>query len=73
MDVHGRFTTTVHAINSGIIKLSRMQPTCKVYRGMSGMKLPKTFTEANAYNVRAGVEVRAAIIMDTFAYAMPIV
>eukprot|EP01050_Picozoa_sp_SAG11_P019986 SAG11_NODE_3278_length_2557_cov_2.015813_2_plen_147_part_00 len=31
-DVRGRFVTTTHAINSGIIKLSRMQPTCSVFR-----------------------------------------
>ena len=28
--VRGRYTTTLQAINSGVIKLSRMQPACKV-------------------------------------------
>lgn len=59
---HGRYTTTIHAINSGIIKLSRIQPTCTIYRGMSGMKLPSSFLEPNAYNVRAGVEVSLASV-----------
>jgi hypothetical protein len=54
--VKGRFTSTLHCITSGIIKLSRMQPTCDIYRGMSGLKLPATFLQPNAYNVRAGVE-----------------
>jgi hypothetical protein len=38
-DVVGRFTTTLHCISSGIIKLSRLQPACAVFRGIHGMKL----------------------------------
>ena len=53
--VRGLFTTTLHAINSGVIKLSRVQPACDVYRGMKGMKLPRSFVEAKN-NVRGGVE-----------------
>ena len=30
--VAGRFVTTLHATNSGVIKLSRLQPACEVYR-----------------------------------------
>jgi hypothetical protein len=37
MDVRGAYVTTIHAINSGLIKLSRLQPCCSIYRGMSGM------------------------------------
>ena len=49
--VHGKFTTTLHAINSGVIKLSRLQPACKIYRGMTGMKLPKVFHHSDAHNI----------------------
>ena len=54
--VAGRFVTTIHATNSGVIKLSRLQPACEVYRGVRGMKLPRTFVTANEHNVRGGVE-----------------
>lgn len=47
-------TTTLHCINSGLIKISRMQPIAAIYRGISGMKLPESFLEPNAFNVRAG-------------------
>ena len=30
-----RFTTTLHAVNSGIIKLSALQPPCTVYRALN--------------------------------------
>ena len=33
--VRGRYTTTLQAINSGVIKLSRMQPACKVGSGVT--------------------------------------
>eukprot|EP01051_Picozoa_sp_SAG22_P005512 SAG22_NODE_329_length_12249_cov_27.341646_7_plen_1215_part_00 len=54
--VRGRFTTTLHAINSGVIKMSRLQPKCEVYRGMNGMKLPKSFVQPDVFGVRSGVE-----------------
>ena len=55
-DVRGRFTTTIHVINSGVLKLSRLQPAVTVFRGISGMKLPKRFIEKDNVNVRGGVE-----------------
>ena len=55
--VVGRFTTTLHAINSGVIKIARLQPKCDVYRGMNGMKLPKAFVQEDIFGVRCGVEV----------------
>ena len=51
-----RFTTTLHVVSSGLIKLSRMQPACKIYRGIHGMLLPAPFTAPNVHNVRGGVE-----------------
>ena len=50
------FVTTIHAINSGVIKLGRLQPCCPVFRGLSGMKLPAAFLEANAHNTCGAVE-----------------
>ena len=38
-----RYTTTLHAINSAIIKLSKLTVAHKVYRGISGMGLPNEF------------------------------
>jgi hypothetical protein len=55
-NVRGYYTTTLHAINSGVIKLSRLQPAAVVYRGIKGMKLPKAFAVTNAHNFRGGVE-----------------
>ena len=55
-DVRGRFTTTLHVLNSGVLKLAKLQPAIEVYRGISGIKLPKSFTEKNELNVRGGVE-----------------
>ena len=54
--VEKKFTTTLHGINSGVIKLSRMQPACEVYRGVGGMRLPPAFVTPNSHNVRGGVE-----------------
>eukprot|EP01047_Picozoa_sp_COSAG01_P002040 COSAG01_NODE_51_length_31472_cov_106.607083_4_plen_742_part_00 len=54
--VEGRFTTTLHVLNSAVLKLSRLQPALTVYRGISRMKLPKVFIEKNDRNVRGGVE-----------------
>lgn len=55
-DVRDRFTTTLHVLNSGVLKISRLQPAMQVYRGISRMKLPRQFTEPDQYNVRGGVE-----------------
>ena len=37
------FTTTIHVINSAIIKLSRAQKAEKVFRGTKGGRLPDKF------------------------------
>ena len=47
------YTTTIHLINSSIIKLSKLTAAMTVYRGLTGGVLPKAlFWEANAENVR---------------------
>jgi WD40 repeat protein len=56
LDVCGRFTSTLHNINSGVVKLSQLQPATIVYRGISGMKLPEPFLVPSKHNVRGGVE-----------------
>lgn len=53
---NGRFVTTIHAISSGVTKLSQLQPCCSIYRGNSGVLLPGSFRRANALNIRGGVE-----------------
>jgi len=51
-----RYVTTLHAINSAIVKLSKLTKVTKVYRGISGMALPEQFQTANAFGVRGGIE-----------------
>ena len=53
--VANRFVTTIHAINSGVLKLSKLQPACTIYRGVSRMKLPDGFLKMNEFGVRGGV------------------
>ena len=50
------YTTTLHAINSAVVKLSRLTPATRVYRGVRGGVLPPSFLSRNAYNVCGGVE-----------------
>ena len=50
------YTTTLHTINSAIIKLGKLTPACKVYRGISGGVLPEQFRKPNKQNVCGGVE-----------------
>ena len=50
------YTTTLHCINSAIVKLSKLTPVAKVYRGISGGVLPEEMWRVNKYNVRGGVE-----------------
>ena len=51
-----RYTTTLHCINSAIVKLSKLTETCKVWRGVSGGRLPEGFRHANDYGVKGGIE-----------------
>lgn len=50
------YTTTLHVINSLIVKLGKLTNADKVYRGVSGMVLPNDFFKANKYGVKGGVE-----------------
>merc|ERR1719422_2560027 len=51
-----RYVTTIHVINSAIIKLSKVQKAEKVYRGVKGGLLPPQFWNNNDYGVRGGIE-----------------
>jgi hypothetical protein len=50
------YTTTLHAINSSIVKLGKLTVATKVFRGISGRVLPKEFWEANEFGVKGGIE-----------------
>jgi len=41
------YTTTLHAINSAVIKLGKLTKATKVYRGIAGMALPAEFWTPN--------------------------
>ena len=53
---HNNYATTIHAINSCVLKLSKLTVACKVWRGFTGATLPASFFEANAEGVRGGIE-----------------
>ena len=59
-----RYVTTIHVINSCIVKGSKLTVVGKVYRGVSGGLLPNSFWEANNQGVRGGVEM--AFLSTTF-------
>ena len=50
------YTTTLHAINSAVIKLGKLTAAKKVYRGIQGKSLPEQFWSANEFGVKGGVE-----------------
>ena len=52
----GQFVTTLHAINSAILKLSRHTKACTVYRGVAGGVLPDVFWTPNQHGIMGGVE-----------------
>ena len=58
------YVTTTHAINSCIVKNSKLTKATKVFRGVSGGMLPKSFWEANDQGVRGGIE--AAFMSTTY-------
>ena len=58
---HGNmYTTTLHVINSAIVKLGKITAQSKVYRGISGRTLPKDFMDPARTEPRGGIEVRRA-------------
>ena len=53
---HNNYCTTIHAINSCVLKLSKLTVACKVWRGFTGAALPPSFFEANAEGIKGGIE-----------------
>jgi hypothetical protein len=51
-----KYTTTLHVINSAIVKLSKLTYASAVYRGVAGGRLPAHFRVANEYGVRGGID-----------------
>ena len=49
------FTTTIHCINSAILKLGKLTMGKMAYRGIGGGKLPDEFWIPNQYGFRGGV------------------
>ena len=56
VDGHIPFATTIHVLNSAIIKLSRAQRAERVFRGTKGGRLPDKFWTPNRDNIRGGIE-----------------
>ena len=54
------FVTTLHVLNSAILKLARVQPAERVFRGNQGGVLPEQFWKPNKDNVRGGIELGKA-------------
>ena len=50
------YTTTLHAINSCVVKLSKLTRATHVYRGLSDRTLPAAFWRKNEFGVMGGVE-----------------
>ena len=50
------YATTIHAVASCVLKLSKLAVACKVYRGLKGAALPANFFEADQYGTCGGVE-----------------
>ena len=51
-----RYTTTLHAINSAIVKLSKLTRVSKVFRGVSNRALPVHLLTPNDFGVKGGIE-----------------
>ncbi|KAL1521792.1 hypothetical protein AB1Y20_021445 [Prymnesium parvum] len=50
------YSTTIHAINSLVIKLSKLTSACTVWRRFTRATLPREFWEPDAHGFRGGVE-----------------
>jgi hypothetical protein len=51
-----RYPTTIHGINSCILKLSKLVKACAVYRGLNAATLPDSFFTPNEDGVCGGIE-----------------
>ena len=53
---NNKYSTTIHCINSLIVKCSKLTRATTVYRGSANGLLPNAFWEPNSEGVRGGVE-----------------
>ena len=51
-----KYATTIHAINSAIVKLAPLTVSASVFRGIAGMRLPDTFFERDSMGLMTGTE-----------------
>jgi hypothetical protein len=51
-----RYTTTLHVINSCIVKMSKLTKATRVYRGVSDKSLSDFFWTVNEFGVSGGIE-----------------
>jgi len=51
-----KFATTIHAINSLVLKCSKLTVATTVYRGLSNAALPAAFWEVDEFRLSGGVE-----------------
>lgn len=56
MGIKGEYVTTLHTINSAVLKLSKLQQMATVYRGVSGGVLPDSFFTPDENGSVGGVE-----------------
>ena len=50
------YVTTLHAINSAVVKMSALTVATKVYRGSAGLALPDCFLKPDKFAVKGGIE-----------------
>ena len=55
-ELANRYTTTIFAINSLIVKTSKLTKAQPVYRGVARLVLPEQFWQNNDFGVKGGVE-----------------
>ena len=53
---HNKYATTIHAINSIVVKMSRSTKVQPLYRGWTDATLPRRFFDADVMGVKGGVE-----------------
>ena len=53
---YNMFTSTIHCINSAVVKLSKLTQAGPVYRGVSGGLLPDKFWQKDEFGLKCGVE-----------------
>ena len=51
-----KYATTIHAINSCVVKISGLTVASVVHRGVAGKSMPTSFFKKNSMNIAGGVE-----------------